>query len=1280
MITRKSVANMLELESVIDRNVAVARIETSIVEAIALMSQRDIKCELSFDLVPSLEELKWNSKKAKVRKQSRANTCITSNDPSIHNDTSNRNSCILVTEKDKLVGILTERDVLKLIASQKELKNLTVADIVNRELITLKQSENVSILTALFLLNRHQIRHLPILDERENLRGLITSSHILRAKNLLKMQTIGETMTTNVINTLPTASVLSLARMMEAHEVSYAIVVEELEKETKDTSMVRPVGIITQGDIVQSQVLELDLSKIQAKEIMSSPVFTLKPEDFLWVARAEMQKRKISHLVITGDLGQLRGIITESNLIQAIDPSYISDEMENLQQQIEEKNQVLEQEITKRQQLEDELKQLKQQLEIIQQERIDAIDSLNDRWQQGNEAFYVQQKIDDFIDNSVLGMHWVASDGTILWANQTELNLLGYSKEEYIGHSIVEFYVDRAVIDELLRRLSNNETVRDYEAQLKCKDGSICHVLIDSNVSWQNGKFANTRCFTRDVSERHQAEESRRKAEQKLQKTLRSLEFQKYALDRAAIVAITDSHGVITYVNDRFCQISKYSREELIGKTHQIINSSYHPPEFFKKLWKTIASGNVWQGEIKNKTKDGHFYWVETTIVPFIDETGKPFQYLSIRFDISERKRSEAERKQVEEALRQSEQKFRAIFDGTFGFIGLLNSEGILLEANRAALEAIDVELADVRGQPFWQTPWWSHSPQLQEKLRQAIALAANGELICFEAEHILANGSSIFVDFSLKPVFDDKGKVVMLIPEGRDISERKQAEQKIRQQAALLDVTTDAIVVRDLQSQIKFWNKGAEKIYGWQATEAIGRDARSLLYGTVSTEAETAYATVLKQGEWQGELHKITKTAKEAIVASRWTSIADESGNPKFILSVDTDITDKKLLEAQFLRAQRLESLGTLASGIAHDMNNVLTPILGIAQLLPLKLPNLEPQNQRLLQILRESAMRGANLVQQILSFARGAEGEKTSIQLAHILQELVKVARQTFPKSIEISLTLPNELWLVSGDATQLHQVLMNLCVNARDALPKGGKLEIIAENLYLDESYTRIHLDAKVGFYVVVTVTDNGIGISPENIERIFEPFFTTKESGKGTGLGLSTVIGIIKSHQGFVRVYSEIGKGTSFKIYLPAEGNIETIESIQRDLESIEGNEELILVVDDEASVREITRSALENYHYHVLTASDGVEAIALYAQHKDEIAVVLLDLMMPSLDTPSIIRTLERINPQIQIIAMSGLSSNEQITNTNYASVRTFLAKPFTTQNLLKTLSETLGRQ
>jgi two-component system, cell cycle sensor histidine kinase and response regulator CckA len=369
---------------------------------------------------------------------------------------------------------------------------------------------------------------------------------------------------------------------------------------------------------------------------------------------------------------------------------------------------------------------------------------------------------------------------------------------------------------------------------------------------------------------------------------------------------------------------------------------------------------------------------------------------------------------------------------------------------------------------------------------------------------------------------------------------------------------------------------------------------------------------------------------------------------------------------------------LGTLASGIAHDMNNILTPILAASQLLPLRLPDLDRRTQQLLELSQNNAKRGADLVKQILSFARGAEGERTQIQLSHILMEVIKVARQTFPKSIEISLGLASELWQISGDATQLHQVLMNLLVNARDAMPNGGTLTIGTENLQIDESYLQINIDAKIGNYIVVTMTDTGIGIPQTIMERIFEPFFTTKEQGKGTGLGLSTAIGIIKSHQGFANVYSEVGKGTCFKIYLPADESTGTTQPVE-DLELLKGNGELVLVVDDETAVREITKAMLEHYNYRSIVASDGVDAIALYAQHKDEIAVVLLDLMMPYLDTGTIVQTLERINPEIKIIAMSGLAANGEIVNANnYNCVRAFLTKPFTSQRILQTLHDTLS--
>ncbi len=506
-----------------------------------------------------------------------------------------------------------------------------------------------------------------------------------------------------------------------------------------------------------------------------------------------------------------------------------------------------------------------------------------------------------------------------------------------------------------------------------------------------------------------------------------------------------------------------------------------------------------------------------------------------------------------------------------------------------------------------------------------------------------------------------------------RLIRELAQTTQLLQQRNRDLDsfvaVATDAILLRDLNHRILFWNKGAERLYGWSAAEAIDRDLNTLLYRDPSPAAATAFEIVLQQGEWQGELEKVTKTGQPVIVQSRWTLVSDESRNPKEILSVDTDITAKKQLEQQFLRAQRLESLGTLASGIAHDMNNVLTPILAASQLLPLRLPDIDERSRSLLHMLEESAKRGTNLVQQILSFARGSDGSRNLVQIRHILSEVVRVARQTFPKSIEISLNLATvDLWPISADSTQLHQVLMNLTINARDAMPDGGILTIAADNIVLDENNS----DVRSGPYVVVTIVDTGTGISPEILDRIFDPFFTTKEPGKGTGLGLSTTLGIVKSHDGWMTVASQVGKGTQFAIYLPAKVTPQT-EIASDTLEMPLGNGELVLVVDDEASVREIIKLSLEAYNYRVMTASDGIEAIAIYARCRSEIRVILLDLMMPLLDSASTISALQRIDPNVSLVVMSGLVATEPIKNMSAVNVQAFLAKPFTSQVLLQTL-------
>ncbi|AFY93235.1 response regulator [Chamaesiphon minutus] len=446
--------------------------------------------------------------------------------------------------------------------------------------------------------------------------------------------------------------------------------------------------------------------------------------------------------------------------------------------------------------------------------------------------------------------------------------------------------------------------------------------------------------------------------------------------------------------------------------------------------------------------------------------------------------------------------------------------------------------------------------------------------------------------------------------------------------------------------------------------------------------EAELSKTRQLRQG-LDLEFRIVAPDTKIQWIAIKSNIFLDRTGNPTLTIGIHMDITEKKQLEQQFLRAQRLESLGTLASGIAHDLNNILTPILSVAQLLPLRLTNIDDRSQNLLKILESSARRGADLIKQILSFARGIEGNRVCLQPHHLLVDIQKIVQQTLPKSIEIDTDIAADLWTVLGDMTQLHQVLMNLCVNARDAMPQGGTLSIQATNRSIDETFARNHLDATVGNYVAITVADTGTGIQPQLLHRIFDPFFTTKEIGKGTGLGLSAVMGIVKSHDGFLDVQSQVNQGTQFQIYIPACNTPIQLDENEPELPS--GRQQLILVIDDEIAISTLIKATLETYNYRVLTANDGAQAIELYAQHRDaraercleQVDCVLIDMMMPVMDGLSTVTALHQINPDLPAIAMSGLNSLEAVAQAERFGCRYFVAKPFTTKDLLQTLADCL---
>lgn len=638
--------------------------------------------------------------------------------------------------------------------------------------------------------------------------------------------------------------------------------------------------------------------------------------------------------------------------------------------------------------------------------------------------------------------------------------------------------------------------------------------------------------------------------------------------------------------------------------------------------------------------------------------------------DLYERTRKELlERKRAELELRNSENRYRLLFDSNPNPIWVLDADSLhFLAVNQAAVECYGYSKAEFLKMTL--TGAGILSPEDIEPVIDLYASFSSQERNYLGIwRHTKRDGSQIDVEILAHSFFFEQVPAYLVLV--ADITERLRAERQIRQQAALLDIASDAILVRDLEHRILYWNQGAQRLYGWEATEAIGQKATDLLQDE-KDRLDEVMRELLDSGEWRGELSKTTKDGQKVTVEARWTLVKDESDRAKWILSVNTDISEKKLLEAQFYRAQRLESLGTLASGIAHDLNNVLTPILAISQMMLSKKHKLiEERSQEMLQLVQDSAKRGAHMVSQILTFARGMEGKRIPVQVSSLLKELIKVVESTFPKSLDIRLEiLDRPLGLVLADPTHLHQILLNLCVNSRDAMPDGGILTCSAENYRVDELFTQMHLDARPGNYVAIAVTDTGTGIAPEVQERMFEPFFTTKAMGQGTGLGLSVVLGMVKNYGGFVQVSSELGQGTQIKVYLPAVETQQVEE--QSSVELPQGRGELILVVDDDRAVGQTNQSLLESYQYRTLAARDGVEAIALYQQHQNEIQAVLIDMMMPNMDGIHAILALKEIDLEAKIIAMSGLSSYRQ--SALEAGAKVFLAKPYTLEDLLGSLS------
>jgi PAS domain S-box-containing protein len=840
--------------------------------------------------------------------------------------------------------------------------------------------------------------------------------------------------------------------------------------------------------------------------------------------------------------------------------------------------------------------------------------------------------------------------GIILWVNPAFSALTGYAGEEVLGKTprlLKSGRHDREFYHNLWTTVLSGQTWRGNFTNRR-KDGSLYHdEHTITPVRSKEGVITHFIAIMNDVTKRKQAEQ---------QLTL----LNTCVANLNDIVLITEADPIdepgpkIVFVNEAFERITGYTSAETLGRSPRFLQGEKTDRRVLDEIRAALAQHQPIRRQIINYGKDGSEYWLDIDIVPIFDAASQCTHFVAIERDVTEEKKTQ-----------ESLKLFRTLIDRSNDAIEVVDAQtGRFLDVNETACQRLGYrreEILALRVPDIVDTGSPLSMQAEVEEIRKA------GSKI-IEGWHRRKDGSTFPIEVNVQYIDLNQGYLISVV---RDITERKRAEEQIAEQATFLDKARDAIIARDLEGKILFWNEGAERMYGWPREEAVGRNIAVLVYPNPLQFEEVNNLTI-SQGEWHGELQHVTRDGRELTVEARWTLIRDDAGRPKSVLAIDTDITEKKKIEAQFMRAQRMESIGTLAGGIAHDLNNILAPIMMSIDIL--KSTSTHPQAQRILETIEVSAQRGADIVRQVLSFARGLESQRIEIQPKHLLKDLEHIIKDTFPKDIRLHFSIPNDTWTILGDPTQIHQILLNLSVNARDAMPHGGTLSVSVENSVLDEQYAAMNLQAKAGRYVKIIVTDSGTGIPPALLEKIFEPFFTTKNLNKGTGLGLSTVMAIVKSHEGIINVYSEPGKGTTFNVYLPAmEASMESRAGQSEEATLPRGKGETVLVVDDEASILTITGQTLQAFGYKVLTATDGAAAVAVYAQHRDNIDVVLTDMMMPVMDGPATIHALMRINPGVKVIAASGLTANGSVVRMSGDGVKHFLTKPYTAGTLLKTI-------
>ena len=746
----------------------------------------------------------------------------------------------------------------------------------------------------------------------------------------------------------------------------------------------------------------------------------------------------------------------------------------------------------------------------------------------------------------------------------------------------------------------------------------------------------------------------------------------------ADLVMITDRSCTIQYVNAAFESHTGFSRKEAVGKSPRIVKSGVHDAKFYASMMERINAGLVFRGELINRRKTGELYTESKTITPIKNTEGEIIHFLSAGRDVTEQRKAEEE-------LRSKTAFFEAQLNSTISGIVLADQNGRIVFSNRRFAE-------------IWRAP--RHVLDAPDEARHLALIAdmakdperfnrLNDQALSKPLEasrHEVELKDGTVLDRYASPVVGKDGRNYGRIWTYRDITPHKRALQELAESLSLLDSTlestVDGILVANGKGKLTKFNR--KFIEMWRLPPEIVAakdDEKALSFVLAQLTDPDAFVRKVR------ELYSHPEEESFDVLEFKDGRVFERYSQPHRIgtevigrVWSFRDVSERRKLESRLLRTQRMESIGTLAGGVAHDLNNVLAPILISIDLLKADSRG-DPEQAKVIDAIRMSAQRGASLVRQVLTFARGFEGQKVAVDLAALLADFDSLIRETFPRNIQIVSEAPAGLWRVAGDPTQLHQVLLNLAVNARDAMPTGGVLSILATNQLCDEASVLGHPEAKPGKFVRIAVDDTGHGIAPHIRDRVFEPFFTTKEVGKGTGLGLATVYAIAKSHGGFVTVSSKVGSGATFSVHLPAEDRPAPAKPQAPEASSFkaQGQGETILVVDDEEPICRVLKRTLERSGYRVVTATDGAKACEYYALNWREISLILTDMMMPVMDGAATISMVLSINPGARVIASSGLHVAENIAKAQSLGVRDFLSKPYEAAVVLGMVREALDR-